>query len=215
MLKLTPRVRARQAAFTLIEMIAVIFIVGILTTFLVVTLGKTGEAAKEKITAAFLQQLAAAITEYESSQGDFPPSQWKEEWNTAPNSTNVGAEALVLTLFSGKFQANLPDDRLINSDADMSQKPLARFPKAELFELKDEWGNPIAYFHRRDYKRQELYLVIDPETGESRESTVMGQINPKTGEHYNPRGFQLVSAGPDGYFGTPDDIGNWARPEEE
>ncbi|MEY2785357.1 MAG: hypothetical protein RL277_1567 [Planctomycetota bacterium] len=205
----------RAGGFTLIEMVAVIFIIGILTTFLVVTLGKTGEAAKEKITASYLQQLSAAIAEYENQHGDFPPSAWKEEWNTAPNSTNVGAEALVLTLFSGKFQANLPDDRLVNTDNDMSQKPLARFPKADLFELKDEWGNPIAYLHRRDYKRQDVYLLLDPATGEPRESSLLAAMNPKTGEPFNPRGFQLVSAGVDGEFGTADDIGNWAKPEEE
>jgi len=204
-----------RAGFTLIEMVAVIFIIGILTTFLVVTLGKTGEAAKEKITASYLQQLAAAIAEYESQHGDYPPSAWQEAWNTAPNSINLGAEALVLTLFSGKFQANLPDDRLVNTDNDASQKPLARFPKADLFELKDEWGNPIAYFHRRDYKRQDVYMVSDPATGEWRESSVLAAQNPKTGEAFNPRGFQLISAGVDGEFGTSDDIGNWARPEEE
>jgi hypothetical protein len=44
---------------------------------------------------------------------------------------------------------------------------------------------------------------------------LIAAINPKTGEPFNPRGFQLVSAGVDGEFGTADDIGNWAKPEEE
>lgn len=206
------RAARARGGFTLLEMMAVIVILGILVAALVVTLGKAGETAKEQTTRAFLETLRSAISEYETKFGDYPGSAWKEEWGPAPNATNLGAEALVLQLFSTRFQVNLPDDRLVNTDRDQSKKPLARFPKADLFEIRDDWGNPIAYLHRRDYGRQDVYVLIDPHSGEERESTLKAVPNGTTGQPYNPTSFQLLSAGPDGEFGTEDDIGNW-KPE--
>ncbi len=201
--------RRARSGFTLLEMMAVIVIIGILVAALVATLGKSGETARIQTTRAFLETLKSAISEYNDKFGDFPTSTWKEEWGPAPNATNLGAETLVLALFSTKFQVNLPDDRLINSDKDQSKKPLARFPKADLFEIKDDWGNPIAYLHRRDYNRQDVYVLIDPKTGEEHESTLKAGQNGATSQPWNPTTFQLRSAGPDGEFGTEDDIGNW------
>jgi prepilin-type N-terminal cleavage/methylation domain-containing protein len=206
--------RAR-AGFTLIELMAVIVILGILTAALVVGLGKAGEEAKRKATAAFLVQLEAAIGEYEQRFGDFPPSQWQEEWGSAPNPTNLGGECLVLSLWSPKWGGvNLRDDRLVNTDADETKKSLSRIPKPALFELKDEWDNPIAYLHRRDYEKQQVYLATPPDSNDALESTVRAERNPATGQPFNPTGYQLRSAGPDGEFGTADDIGNWTRPRD-
>ena len=203
--------------FTLIELLAVLAIIAILLVVLVPRLSKAGEIAEERFTKAYLTQLDTALAEYEQQMGDYPPSKMLEEWTGfAPgNTTNLGAEVLVLSLWSPKWGGTtLAEDRFVNTDEDDAKKPLAKFPKAALLELRDEWGNPIAYFHRRDYGRSDTYVTQDPSTGEEIESIAVAHKNEVTGSYFNPNRFQLISAGLDGQFGTgDDDIGNWEKPK--
>ena len=208
--------RRSSAGFTLIELLAVLAIIAILLVVLVPRLSKAGEVAEERFTKVDLTKLETALAEYEQQMGDYPPSHFLEEWAaSAPgNTTNLGAEVLVLSLWSPKWGGTtLAEDRFVNTDQDETKKPLARFPKPALLELRDEWGNPVAYFHRRDYGRSDVYVVIDPATGEERESAVVARKNPVTGSYFHPSRFQLISAGLDGEFGTDDDIGNWEKPK--
>jgi prepilin-type N-terminal cleavage/methylation domain-containing protein len=201
-----------RAGFTLIEMLAVLIILGILMAILIPRLGKAGEVAEEKITKLYLQNLNAAIGEYEQQFGDYPTSRFLDEWGPPPNPTNLGAETLVLCLWSPKWPGTtLAQDRVVNLDEDSTKKALASFPKPALFELRDEWGNPIAYFHRRDYGRRDAYVTDNPTTGEKIDSTVTAQKDDATGLYRNPNRFQLISAGLDGEFGTADDLGNWEK----
>jgi len=200
--------RAR-GGFTLIEILAVIVIIGILIVFLVPLLNRQQEGAKVMAMRSFLVELSSAVSEYETDKGDYPGSSWKEEWGSAPNNTNIGAEALVIALYGSKWQSRLSDDLLCNTDNDESKKALARFSKATLFEIKDQWGNPIAYSHRRDYEHAQVYTMVDSSGQPAGESTFKARMNPATGQYWNPKGFQLVSAGPDGEFGTDDDIPAW------
>jgi prepilin-type N-terminal cleavage/methylation domain-containing protein len=203
-----------NAGFTLIELLAVLVIIGVLIAVLVPRLGKAGEIAEEKLTRSFLLQIEASIGEYEVQFGDYPASRFLEEWGPPPNPVNLGAEALVLGLWSPKWGGTtLPPDRLVNLDEDSSKKALATFPKLFLFELRDQWQNPIAYFHRRDYGRRDAYVTEDPRTGEPIESTVIAQRDDATGLYRNANRYQLISAGIDGEFGTDDDIGNWEKPK--
>ena len=48
---------------------------------------------------------------------------------------------------------------LVNSDGDPLAKTPTGFESADLCELEDEWGNPIAYFHHRDYGRDDAYVT--------------------------------------------------------
>lgn len=195
-------------------MLAVLVILAILMAVLIPRLGKAGEMAEEKMTRVYLLDLSAAIGEYEQQFGDYPPSRFLDEWGPPPNPTNLGAEALVLCLWSPKWGGtSLAQDRLVNLDEDSSKKALASFPKPSLFELRDEWGNPIAYFHRRDYGRRDTYFTESPRTGEKIESTVIAQKDDATGLYHNANRYQLISAGLDGEFGTGDDLGNWEKPK--
>jgi prepilin-type N-terminal cleavage/methylation domain-containing protein len=208
--------RGERAGFTLIELLAVIVILGILMTVLLTNLSGVSDTAKVKMTSAYIKQLGAAISEYEDQFGDFPPSHFLEEWGSPPNATNMGAETLVLSMWSPKWGGtSLNEDRLVNTDNDETKRALAKFPKTALFELKDEWGNPIAYFHHRDYGREDIYVVSGNETGVMDDNPVKAVMSPMTKTYSNATSYQLISAGKDGKFGTEDDIGNWTPPMEE
>ena len=103
----------------------------------------------------------------------------------------------------------LSADELQHTDGERSAKSLTDLPVRDLFELVDAWGNPIAYFHHADYGRVDVYETFDPLTGERIESNVQAIVNPKLRRPYENRRFQLISAGPDGVFGTEDDIANF------
>ena len=65
----------------------------------------------------------------------------------------------------------------------------------------------IAYIERGDYAQGNLrYQTLDGETGELVESVPTAFKNAATGQYYSAQGFQLISAGPDGRFGTEDDV---------
>lgn len=200
----------RRAGFTLIELLAVILILAILMAFLITALGGQGDAVRANLTRTKIEQFAAEISAYESAHGRYPTSSWKEEWGTLPNQINVGIEALVVQLWSAeRGGTHLSEDDLVNTDGDSSSRKLTVFPRPELFELSDAWGNPLAYIERMDYGRPFVYFTESPVTGEQLETSVQAVENERTGGYHNPRSFQLLSAGPDGEFGTSDDIGNF------
>lgn len=213
---MAPTHRNGTAGFTLIELLAVLVILSILMIVLLPRLAGFGQRAKEHSTKAFLLQLSTAIAEYEDRFGDYPPSQFLEKWGTAPNTTNLGAETLVLSMWSPEWTgASLPEDKFVNTDHDEAKKSLSRIPKPALLELKDEWGNPIAYFHRRDYGRQDAYVTVPDDADGEEESTVRAVKNPVTGQYFHHDRFQLISAGGDGRFGTDDDIANFDAEDSE
>jgi len=206
----------RRSGFTLIELLAVLVILGILIAVLVPRLVGATDAARARLQRAEFVKLDGALGEYEHQFGDYPPSSFLEEWGPPPNDTNTGCEALVLSLWSPKWAGStIPADHLVNTDDDRTKKPLASFPKPDLLELADSWGNPIAYFHRRDYGKKEKYLTKNNLTGEHSEATVIARKDPVTGLYYNANRYQLISAGLDGEFGTEDDIGNWPVATEQ
>lgn len=199
-----------RAGFTLVELMAVIAILAILMAVLIPRIGSMGEAARSKLTVTQLRLIAAAIDEYEDEHGDYPPSQFKADWGVAPNATNLGAECVVLSLWSDDWGGtSLTMEELVNSDIDGSKKEIAELLGKELFELRDKWDNPIAYFHRRDYGRADPYVSEDPDTGESIESSAKSVKDTRTGKWAQPRRFQLISPGPDGRFGSEDDLYNF------
>lgn len=199
-----------RAGFSLIELLAVIVILGILAAFLVPRLAGLGDSTKASLTRTQISVIESAIREYENETGDFPASAWQDEWGGVPNGLNLGAEVLYVSLWAESYGGvTIKEDELINSDGDEARKNLTTLGSRELFELRDHWDNPIAYFHRRDYDRGDLYLTYDPETGEEYEDTVKARVSEKTKSPHNPRGFQLISAGPNGRFGDDDDIANF------
>jgi len=197
-----------RGGFTLIELLAVIVILTILMAFLVPKLMGAEDVVKAENTRAFMLQVQAVLAEYENETGDYPRSDFTAEMGSPPNTLNLGAEALVAHLWSERFDGlGLSDDRLVNTDGDSAPKRITTLGNRQLFELRDDWDNPISYLHRRDYGRVDTYVTIDPETGvELDQNQVRARMNDVTDRYENPKTYQLVSPGEDGLFGTEDDI---------
>jgi prepilin-type N-terminal cleavage/methylation domain-containing protein len=198
--------RARRG-FTLIELLAVIVILSVLAYFLVTNLGGASKLMDIEVTRTKGQQIVLAISEHEDDTGDYPRSNFGGDWGDPPNNTNLGSECLYLALCAEKAAGDGKFDEFLgNVDNDSMGRRVNGFSSLSLFELCDQWGNPYAYFHNRDYAREDQYLTLDPATGETITSTARALKNPKTQRYFEPRGFQLISAGPDGEFGTEDDV---------
>jgi len=196
--------RAARRGFTLIELLAVIVILSILAFFLFTNVLAARGAVEAKATRARLVQIAAAIGEYAEEAGDWPPSSFPESWGPAPDALNLGGEALFLALCAeGQPGEGRLDEELSNSDNDATALRVKGHESLDLFELADSWGNPIAYFHHRDYERQDSYIAIDAQSGEELESSARAWPNDQTGRWQAPRGYQLISAGPNGRFDAP------------
>lgn len=207
--------RARRAGFTLIELLAVLFIISILAYFLVTNLTAGRDVMDVKLTKGRLASISAALEEYASESGDYPPTTFADT-SAVPNDRNLGAESLYLVLCreGGPGEGDL-DQALANSDNDAAARRVEGHQTLELHEITDTWGNPIAYFHHRDYGREDLYVTLDAQAA-TVESRVRALADPKLARPFQPRKFQLISAGPNGVFGTAggaedDDITSFKR----
>jgi len=209
-----PSRRPRAAGFTLIEVLTVILIIAILAAVLVTQLRDSEQASRVQTTTQLLAKLEAAIKSYENDQGSSPPSSFTSAQEVANDGDNVGIEALVVALWSKKYEAGglLEDvrDQLINMDGDSSPKQLTDFGTRELLEIPDAFGNPLAYIERSDYGVGNRNYLTLGEEGEVR-SAATAFKNPRTGQYYQAQTFQLISAGLDGAFGTEDDITTFDR----
>jgi prepilin-type N-terminal cleavage/methylation domain-containing protein len=198
--------RARRAGFTLIELLAVMVILAILIGVLVVSLGDAQRAMDVQITKNTGLLVSGDIATVVDDSGDYPRSNFPSELGMPPNMTNLGIECLYMALCADGAPGDAHyEDKLCNVDNDQLPKAAQGFASTELFELHDQWDNPFAYFHHRDYGRVDLYVTLDPKTGERIESSVSAVKNPQTQRYFNARKYQLISAGPDGDFGTAED----------
>ncbi len=163
---------------------------------------------------ARIERIAAAIEQYAATFGDFPPTRLAEIGVQRSNGINEGIETLLRCLTTrregGPFLE--PDaDELGNTDEDSlrGEDPVASaLGTAALLEFVDPWGQPLFYFHNRDYRggrRIERYLIGDME------ARVRPRPDPETGLYPAPVSFLIWSAGPDGKDdgGGGDDVCSW------
>ncbi|MBT3710414.1 MAG: type II secretion system protein, partial [Gammaproteobacteria bacterium] len=190
----------KQAGFTLMELMIVLVIIGILSAAFVAFGGNSLEKGKVKAAKANLHAISAMIESYRSVEGEYPSDYLPS--GIAVNTTNSRAEALYLALFDAEYTGQRPSqDWLINTDSDESVRNTTALGTRELFEIGDEWDNPIIYFDSLHYNDRIATIVM---AGEAviEEQEVNPHRNERTNSFSKPSSFQLVSAGPDGLYGT-------------
>lgn len=213
--------------FSLVELLVVMAILGTLAGLAVVGIPRILRSSHAKSVAVVIQQLSVTLEAYSRrpANGDYPPTLLTEDFlpgvGVLSNEENCGIESVLVCINRAGQSAGFEveevpwKDALTNWDDDQTaQTVTAGFgpTNRSLFELCDRWGTPFAYFHHRDYDQVEvrgLGKISDP----NGDGTIRCQPwkNPKTGNWYMPRSFQLISAGPDTVFNTEDDITNFER----
>jgi prepilin-type N-terminal cleavage/methylation domain-containing protein len=206
--------RPREAGFTLVEILAVLAVLGLLMGISVMAFSGHQDKAARATTRANMAELENLITVFENKFGDYPPDRLKScnPAIKAKNDLNEGVEALLAALHSKAFTGgtSLTETVLANLDEDQTTTDYHRSGSKQLLEAVDGWGNPIAYFHYLSFRKSQEYLM-DPEDGaqEYPQQTVEAAVSEVTGVFANADSYQLVSAGSDGLFGTDDDVTNF------
>lgn len=198
-----------RAGFTLIELLIVILILGGMMVWVLGSFGAanvTTEIEETKITLRVLGDRAQAYAN-QRKFSDFPADDFSDpsgKVRIVPDSINAGIESLIgflaredsmdtdLTQLEGSFG---------NTDGDKSDAPIGRLDRPDKLEVLDKWGNPVVYIHNRSYKKGPF--TYRDSTGADVEVQPWKRSD---GSYYNPRTFQLFSAGPNGIYGDDDDV---------
>jgi len=208
-------VRSRRASgFTLIEILVVISILAALIGLLVPTISAVRRRSQAKTCKTLIDSISGAIAQYASDFGDFPPTSL-QELGLRSNGVNEGAEALVRCLSTGDREGpyfDFKEEQLGNTDGDRlgpgPDPTHSKYPTRELLEVLDPWGNPLVYFHYRDYRggRRGARVRIGDE-----DQSCRPQPSGKTGQYPGVDRFVIWSAGPDGVNedGAGDDVTSW------
>lgn len=189
----------------------VIAIIAILAALITVVVVKVQGASKVTATEATLADIGFAVDQYKLRWGDFPPSTVQEVGGPPGNDVNRGIETLVACLASRKKGAPLyqaDEERISNVDGDSIDPKLMDwyFGDGGLRELKDVFGNVLFYIHHRDFaapKPEHLNVQVAEGAKDQKAGVDRGAAS---NAFLNSGRFQLRSAGPDGVFGTPDDV---------
>jgi prepilin-type N-terminal cleavage/methylation domain-containing protein len=203
-----------EAGFTLIEILAVIAILGLLMAIASVGYGKYRQRGNMAATRARIESLQLMIQKYDGKYGGPPYDTLARYKVQTSNAVNEGIEALYVGLHQKDFAdgGTIDESLLCNTDEDTTATAYHRIAgfSNQLFEVKDAWGNPIAYFHFSNYGKKQTYRMSPdaaPDTA-NLDQDVSAKQSSMTGVYVNPDSYQLISAGPDFIFGTDDDVTN-------
>ena len=199
------------AGFTLIEILAVLAILGLLMSMAVFFFGKQTERAHVTKTDSTIKILEGLITSYQGKKGGPPFDSLAKLKIRSNNDANEGAEALYAALHSKDYPegTSIAEELLGNSDNDDTPTTYHRNGVTALLEVKDSWGNPIAYIRPESYGKQFRYVMAETDDPNDMEQAVSAQKSKVTGVWANADSYQLISAGPDQKFGTDDDVKNF------
>jgi prepilin-type N-terminal cleavage/methylation domain-containing protein len=198
------------SGFTLVELLVVIFIIGLLVAILLPALSSVAESGRRKTCTVEIQQMQTALSLYEENYRDFPPSTLAEIGLSANNQINNGVETLVACLsgtYKDRSYFTFREKQLDNTDKDTASIPLKKltgsiFNNNELWELMDPWANPYIYFHHRDILEttRHFYILL----GEKK-TVGTAMTRNKTGILHGTGQYQIISCGTDGTSHTQDD----------
>jgi prepilin-type N-terminal cleavage/methylation domain-containing protein len=219
-------------AVTLLELLAVVLILGILATIATNVYVGQVERARIAATSETIRELSVAITRYEIDTGEFPPS----GTGTIANVDSGSGFEIQIIAQTGTGNGLLYESLVhsLSGDANNPIAPTWAGPyisfNAEVVQftstrgrsqIVDAWGRPFQHLRHPDYGRStetfvgaELFPGVRP-TGAS---IVLPSFSPHaaTETFYNPSTFQIFSFGPNRTtLGAPfrgtefDDINNY------
>lgn len=208
--------RDTQAGFTLVELLVVIGLLGVLAVVLIPQISGARTRGEEVETLARISHLAQACDGYKraKSRGYYPPDDFvspdpEDGVKCKADEINSGIESAMIFLHQRAEGLQVFDDKedwLGNTDEDSNSADIPLLQRRAKVELLDAWGTPLAYFTNQSYGKDQKIKRAD------------GQIikasawkNPNSNGYYAPRGYQIISAGVDREFNTPDDLTHPSR----
>ena len=220
----------RERAFTLIEVLVVVSILGVLMGLVSVLVMRAGShqkknEAKQIVTA----YLPARIDAYKAEFKRWPPmtvaglnrvKAWKDVAGDGTNVTNECIEVLLVALRHPDFSQRLEESDIPgenpfgNTDEDIWQSGApAGSPNEDMLEILDPWGNPIVYIHKDKYNTS---VQVQNAAGDVVE---VSAVQREDGTFYNRAKYQIICLGPDGKQdenpGLGDDVMNFSVDVEE
>ncbi|HOJ59467.1 MAG TPA: prepilin-type N-terminal cleavage/methylation domain-containing protein [bacterium] len=207
--------KIKKDAFSLVELLVVVAIIGILSVILVPNVQEQLRKAKIAKTKALISSLSVTITTYKNDFGKYPESfdcqklylalteQAKSPYEPGANEVRLVKKGEPIWQNPNK---GMPDDRIerILQQAGVPSNALRAQLEENIF--VDAWGNPIYYVSseiynpggRTDFRntsKRGTFKFDAPCAWEMREG--------KRYKPFNPTTFQLISFGPDETTITP------------
>ena len=98
----------RQRAFSTVELLVVLAIIGVLVVILVPVLGKARESSRRAYCATNLRSLGTAVRAYGEAHNEYPRTKYDitPGGNVMQSNTNRFGESLIMTAFTGARGAN-------------------------------------------------------------------------------------------------------------
>ena len=218
-----------QSGFTLIELLIVIGLIGLIAAVFAPAIFGGKKAGAIADTKARIATLMTYVDGYKQVWGECPPDDFgtlggvdgpQGTWQFgSDNGKNFGIESLVAHLSMQAKGGGRLDEKaewLRNTDGDKAPIVLELLGTKERKEVVDAWGTPFAYFTARGGRG---YGSAEKIVGETSDGMARDEVEAKPwknqdGAFFNPRGYQLISAGPDLLFNTGDDIANFEIPRD-
>ena len=141
------RPRAGRCGFTLVELLAVIAIIGVLVGLLLPAVQRARESGRQSTCANNMRNMAVALVTYESAKKSFPPGSNEVSTSTAPAGTQHAWSAYILPQIEEAALANRIDYAKFwnapgaNAAAAMETIPLYTCPSGMVpFRGKQDYG---------------------------------------------------------------------------
>jgi len=213
-----------ERGFSFIEVLVVMGIIAVLSGMVVVAIGIWGRKGPIFLTRQRMQKVVLGAQEIKRHFSVFAPTNPRdiyvrfsniEKLKLPQNRTNEGIESLVLAIYYKTMKydpqliRSLDDGDFVNTDDDELGAPAGRLMVPAMWEVVDEWENPLIYFEARDYQKYfesgATYTTMRGDDVDAR------PWKNEDGTYAQSDSFQLFSMGPDGEPNTEDDVKHWSN----
>lgn len=196
--------RTRRFGFTLIELLVVMSVIAILAALLVPVLGEVRKQMHIAAVGSMIKGITTAITTYKSVHMSYPPDKH-------PDYPGLVSSQCLIYYLSGPtifYDVDYsPVDYpwkhdLYNVASNMPGKGRKNFQRYYDFKSK----------YLQDYGGHEAPALVDPWSRRliyNATGTASAYYGRYGGAKHGGKEYDLFSAGPDGRFGTEDDVTNW------